>query len=116
MSQRRVLPRWTWTIPFLLLVGCGDPPIDRADATAAGLLQSTADLLCTATSPATGQAVRVLNGGDGSALAVRADRPHEFHLLSDRGPNIEANDGKAFPAPAFTPRIGVFHRVGSALV
>ncbi|MGH7631013.1 MAG: esterase-like activity of phytase family protein [Gemmatimonadales bacterium] len=55
-------------------------------------------------------AVRVLNGGYGSALVPDPDDPKAFFLLTDRGPNVDGpgRGQKLFPVPSFAPRIGRF--------
>jgi hypothetical protein len=56
------------------------------------------------------RAVRVLNGGYGSALVADPNDPNAFFLLTDRGPNVDgpARGEKLFPVPSFSPRIGRF--------
>ncbi|MDC7222086.1 MAG: esterase-like activity of phytase family protein [Spirochaetales bacterium] len=54
----------------------------------------------------------VRNGGYGSAMTAHPEKFHQFYALTDRGPNAsftgEAGKGKKFPAPDYTPRIGLF--------
>lgn len=75
-------------------------------------------VLATWVHPKSGDTVRVMNGGYGSALAADPAHPGRFYMLSDRGPNYENGEegGIAFPVPDFTPQIGVFEREGDALV
>ena len=55
---------------------------------------------------------QVRNGGYGSAATAHPARPDHFYALTDRGPNIDykgsAGEGKKFPVPDYTPRIGEF--------
>jgi hypothetical protein len=51
------------------------------------------------------EGVAVFRSGYGSAVSYAGDGA-TFYFLSDRGPNIDAADGnKAFPFPAYAPRI-----------
>ncbi len=52
--------------------------------------------------------VEIRNGGFGSAAVAHPHRAGEFYALTDRGPNADATDGKYFPVPNYTPRIGHF--------
>ena len=65
-----------------------------------------------------GSAVRVMNGGYGSALALDPRDPTVVFLLTDRGPNVDGSLGgqKLFPVPDYAPRIGRFRVKGRALV
>lgn len=57
--------------------------------------------------------VQVLNGGYGSAAAMRDG---VFYVMTDRGPNIDgADDEKIFSNPDFTPQIGKFRLEGTTL-
>jgi hypothetical protein len=59
----------------------------------------------------------VYNGGFGSGLARHPTDSTRFYLLTDRGPNFEMpeEDHKTFPAPSYTPRIGLFQLQDSVL-
>jgi 2',3'-cyclic-nucleotide 2'-phosphodiesterase (5'-nucleotidase family) len=61
--------------------------------------------------------VDVFNSGYGSSLAKDPAQPDLYYLMTDRGPNFDTADlsGKVFPIPDYTPRIGVFRRVGGEL-
>ena len=54
----------------------------------------------------------VRNGGFGSAATAHPSKANHFYALTDRGPNADfkgsAGDGKKFPVPDYTPRIGEF--------
>lgn len=56
-------------------------------------------------------------GGYGSDL-VYCNKDHTFWLLTDRGPNVDnqSGDGKIFPEPDFSPRIGIFSKDGDRFV
>jgi hypothetical protein len=66
--------------------------------------------------PVTGDTVDVNNGGFGSAIALDPWQKGVYYLLTDRGPNIAFQNGIAFPAPDFSPQIGVFHRERGTLI
>jgi hypothetical protein len=59
-----------------------------------------------------GNGTQVRNGGYGSAAAAHPTKPDHFYAITDRGPNADykggAGNGKKFPAPDYTPRIGEF--------
>jgi hypothetical protein len=63
-------------------------------------------------------AVRVTNGGYGSALALDPRDPAVVFLLTDRGPNVDGTlpGQKLFPVPDYAPRIGRFRIKDRALV
>ncbi|MFA5678851.1 MAG: esterase-like activity of phytase family protein [Pseudomonas sp.] len=54
----------------------------------------------------------VRNGGFGSAMTAHPSKLDEFYALTDRGPNADFNgdygNGKKFPVPDYTPRMGHF--------
>jgi len=56
--------------------------------------------------------VEVRNGGYGSAMVAHPTKEGHFYCLTDRGPNADytgtEGDGKKFPVPNYTPRIGHF--------
>jgi hypothetical protein len=62
--------------------------------------------------------VRVFNSGMGSAVA-NGPTPGTFWFLTDRGPNVDYPgtnpDGKLFPVPRFTPRLGLHASTGASL-
>jgi hypothetical protein len=59
-----------------------------------------------------GSFMEVRNGGFGSDMIAHPTEPTQFYALTDRGPNAtftgEKGKGKKFPAPDYTPRIGLF--------
>ena len=55
-----------------------------------------------------GQTFEIRNGGFGSAAAADPKNVSRFYALTDRGPNATYLDGKMFPVPDYTPRIGLF--------
>lgn len=55
-----------------------------------------------------GAKMEIRNGGYGSAAAAHPTNPNQFYALTDRGPNATYADGKMFPTPDYTPRIGLF--------
>ncbi len=61
---------------------------------------------------ATGLPFEIRNGGYGSAMTRHPSQPTQFYALTDRGPNASFNgnygNGKKFPTPDYTPRIGLF--------
>lgn len=59
--------------------------------------------------------VGVYNGGFGSAIVPDPAATGRFYLLTDRGPNYDLGEEKAFPVPAYAPQIGRFQLVGSEL-
>lgn len=61
--------------------------------------------------------VTIYNGGYGSGFARHPTDSTRYYLLTDRGPNFEMpeENHKTFPAPAYIPKIGLFHRQGSVL-
>jgi hypothetical protein len=63
-------------------------------------------------------AVRVMNGGYGSAVALDPRDPTVVFLLTDRGPNVDGSlrGQKLFPVPDYAPRIGRFRVKGGVLV
>ena len=64
----------------------------------------------------TGQTFEVRNGGYGSAMTAHPENITQFYALTDRGPNAKYKtdmgapngNGKKFPTPDYTPRIGRF--------
>lgn len=54
----------------------------------------------------------VRNGGFGSGATAHPEDANMFYAMTDRGPNAtykgEAGKGKKFPAPDYTPRIGLY--------
>ncbi|MPW29961.1 esterase-like activity of phytase family protein [Agarivorans sp. B2Z047] len=54
----------------------------------------------------------IRNGGYGSAMTAHPHLADHFYALTDRGPNAKyqgpEGKGKIFPAPEYTPRIGLF--------
>jgi uncharacterized protein len=50
----------------------------------------------------------IRNGGFGSAATAHPTNANRFYALTDRGPNATYADGKIFPVPDYTPRIGLF--------
>lgn len=54
----------------------------------------------------------IRNGGYGSSATAHPTESDMFYALTDRGPNAnykgEAGKGKKFPAPDYSPRIGLF--------
>ncbi|HEO99284.1 MAG TPA: hypothetical protein ENO02_08300 [Epsilonproteobacteria bacterium] len=52
--------------------------------------------------------MEIRNGGYGSAAAAHPTNNNQFYALTDRGPNATYSDGKMFPTPDYTPRIGLF--------
>lgn len=59
-----------------------------------------------------GQKMQIRNGGYGSDAAAHPTNTRQFYALTDRGPNAKFNgsigNGKKFPTPDYTPRIGLF--------
>ncbi|MCU5783319.1 hypothetical protein MA04_02619 [Alcanivorax balearicus MACL04] len=106
-----------------LLVGCGsdsdnDPApagpsslLDIVPAEGASLPYSVlrSDLIDASDQ----QPFEVRNGGFGSAMTADPEDDRRFYALTDRGPNAVFNtgnygNGKKFPTPDYTPRIGHF--------
>ncbi|MCU4676957.1 esterase-like activity of phytase family protein [Catenovulum sp. 2E275] len=65
----------------------------------------------------TGSTFEVRNGGYGSDMDGHPTNPMQFYALTDRGPNANYRttqegapygNGKKFPTPDYTPRIGLF--------
>ena len=54
------------------------------------------------------QTFEIRNGGFGSAAAADPKNINRFYAMTDRGPNATYLDGKMFPVPGYTPRIGLF--------
>jgi len=52
--------------------------------------------------------IEIRNGGYGSAATAHPINDGEFYALTDRGANLKTTDGKIFPTPDYTPRIGHF--------
>mgnify|MGYP003624317198 CR=1 FL=1 len=55
----------------------------------------------------------IRNGGFGSDMTAHPTNKNQFYALTDRGPNAgysqgEYGNGKIFPSPEYTPRIGLF--------
>ena len=84
-----------------------------------GLPLEAATVLRVVTNPVSGQDVKLLNGGFGSAVAFAPWDNSRFYLMTDRGPNVPITVGPvtgiAFPVPAFHPQIGEFKRHGNEL-
>jgi len=64
---------------------------------------------------ATVNGVDVFNGGFGSAIVADPSAAGFFYLMTDRGPNFDFGENKAFPVPRFAPQIGRFRLQGSEL-
>jgi len=58
----------------------------------------------------------IRNGGYGSSAAAHPTHKNQFYALTDRGPNATYKDGKMFPVPDYTPRIGLFEIQGDGSV
>ena len=97
----------------LLLSGCGNSSdtqvsyTDKVPTTGAVLpytvLSSDID---NGAKPGTKMEIR--NGGYGSSAFKDPSNINRFYALTDRGPNATYLDGKMFPVPTYTPRIGLF--------
>ncbi|AWL28620.1 esterase-like activity of phytase family protein [Acinetobacter defluvii] len=59
-----------------------------------------------------GNHIEFRRGGFGSDLVAHPTEKNQFYALTDRGPNADYNlnkdNGKMFPDPSYTPRIGLF--------
>ncbi|WP_208738197.1 esterase-like activity of phytase family protein [Oceanidesulfovibrio marinus] len=59
-----------------------------------------------------GQTFEIRNGGFGSSMTAHPTVANQFYALTDRGPNAsykgKYGNGKVFPTPEYTPRIGLF--------
>ncbi|TCM61912.1 hypothetical protein EC844_12666 [Acinetobacter calcoaceticus] len=59
-----------------------------------------------------GNQIEFRMGGFGSDLVAHPSQKNQFYALTDRGPNADYNpnkdNGKIFPDPRYTPRIGLF--------
>lgn len=59
-----------------------------------------------------GNNIEFRRGGFGSDLVAHPTEKNQFYALTDRGPNADYNlnkdNGKMFPDPSYTPRIGLF--------
>lgn len=59
-----------------------------------------------------GNTIEFRRGGFGSDLVAHPTEKNQFYALTDRGPNADYNlnkdNGKMFPDPGYTPRIGLF--------
>jgi hypothetical protein len=94
-----------------LAEGAGSRPT-ASDA----LLVADPTVIVEAPNAISGEAVKIYNGGYGSAMALDPRDHDTFYLLTDRGPNFDFNGGIAFPVPDFAPQIGVFQRQAGMLV
>jgi hypothetical protein len=66
-------------------------------------------------------AIELRNGGYGSAATINPLDHKQFYAMTDRGPNGDYVDGaqgegKLFPTPDYTPRIGLFEIRNGAVV
>ncbi len=96
----------------LLFSGCGS---DSSTSERTGMVPSSgsqlpytvlrSDIINGAKSAET---FEIRNGGYGSAAAAHPTHKNQFYALTDRGPNATYKDGKMFPVPDYTPRIGLF--------
>ena len=102
-----------------LMAGCGSDSGDSAGYNNTAAIPSGGSLL-----PYTvlrsdledganpGSTFEVRNGGFGSAAAADPRSKNRFYAMTDRGPNATFNgnegNGKMFPSPDYTPRIGLF--------
>lgn len=59
-----------------------------------------------------GNTIEFRQGGFGSDLVAHPTNKNQFYAITDRGPNADYNlnkdNGKMFPDPAYVPRIGLF--------
>ena len=59
-----------------------------------------------------GNNIEFRRGGFGSDLVAHPTEKNQFYALTDRGPNADYNlnkdNGKMFPDPSYTPRMGLF--------
>ena len=60
-----------------------------------------------------GNMLEIRNGGFGSDMTAHPTNKNQFYALTDRGPNAtykkgQHGNGKIFPTPEYTPRIGLF--------
>ena len=59
-----------------------------------------------------GEVIEIRNGGYGSDAVAHPTNLMQFYALTDRGPNANSEgalgEGKMFPTPDYTPRIGLF--------
>lgn len=59
-----------------------------------------------------GNFIEFRRGGFGSDLVAHPTHKNQYYALTDRGPNADFNlnkdNGKMFPDPSYTPRIGLF--------
>ena len=88
-----------------LLAACASPSVAPGVPGGGGVLPYT--VLTTLNN-----GTEVRNGGFGSAATAHPSRANHFYALTDRGPNADfkgsAGNGKKFPVPDYTPRIGEF--------
>jgi len=64
--------------------------------------------------------LEIRNGGYGSAATAHPSNINQFYALTDRGPNATYTgadgNGKIFPTPNYTPRIGLFEILSDGTV
>jgi hypothetical protein len=109
MTRRRLL------MAVVLLAACADRDLSRNAMSS--IRYPAAATLSPRPVLVTRDSVQVFNGGYGSGLTRHPAEAGLFYLLTDRGPNfqMEAEDQKTFPAPSYTPRIGLFRLNDSVL-
>ncbi|MBD3801549.1 MAG: esterase-like activity of phytase family protein, partial [Campylobacterales bacterium] len=118
MTIKKIYPALISTVTAaVLMVGCGsnDDSNNAGAQNNVGKIPAAGSLLPytvlrndieNGAKPGTNFEIR--NGGFGSAATADPDNVNRFYAMTDRGPNAKYRDGKMFPTPDYTPRIGLF--------